>query len=103
MWRHTTTIGIVAVLLFAARADAQVQLQTVPLDSKRPTVPLEGPIDPVFRAVTTPYWAIGGDLMGGTRMFDMRALRGPSASTRTQTGGYSLLARGGLSCARIPL
>ncbi|GIL39375.1 hypothetical protein [Roseiterribacter gracilis] len=98
-----TTICIVAVLLFAARAGAQVQLQTVPSDHKRPTVPVEGPVDPVFRAITTPYWAIGGDLMGGARLFDMRTLRGPAASTRTQAGGYSLLARGGLTCARIPL
>lgn len=104
MWRRTT-ICIVAVLLLAARGSAQsdVQVQTAPRAAKRPTVPLQGPSDPVFRAVSNPWWAVGGDLAGGTRMFDMRGLQGPAASTRTQAGGYSLLARGGLSCARIPL
>lgn len=102
--RRRTTIGIVAVLLLAAHARAQqVQVETAPTLHKRPTVPLEGPIDPVFRAVTNPYWAVGGDFMGGARMFELRSLRGPAGSTRTQTGGYSLLARGGLTCARIPL
>jgi hypothetical protein len=102
MWRRTT-ICIVAALLFAVRGSAQVQVETAPRDTKRTTTSLAAPTDPAFRAVSNPWWALGGDLAGGTRLFDLRSLRGPASSTRTQAGGYSLLARGGLSCARIPL
>jgi hypothetical protein len=91
-----------AALLAAQRAVAQVRVETSPLDSKRETVPLEGPIDPVFRAISQPWWATGGDLAGGARLFSMDSLRGPAASTRTQAGGYSLLTRGFLTCARLP-
>lgn len=98
--------SLLLLLLLAAGAQAQdVKVQTAPGNTqiRPPKTPLNGPTDPVFRAVTQPYWAVGGDIMGGTRMFELRTLRGPAGSTRTQAGGYSLFARGGLTCARIPL